>query len=124
MILPLWQSGDIDSLKGILAEGARFSTPMTEYQGRKTAAHIFGLIAGVLEDVEKTAAWYSEGETACSFTGRVHEDQRQGMLHERRGETGHLVEVTLFLRPSRALGKAIGRMRELLAENPLPSGSA
>jgi hypothetical protein len=123
VILPFWRSGDIDSLPDVLAERATFSSPVADYHGRANAAHVLGLIARVLEDVEKTGEWDAERETVCAFAARVHGDQLQGMLRERRDETGRLVHVTLFLRPYRTLGRAIERMRELLAESPLPRSS-
>ena len=84
---------------------------------------MLGLIARVLEDVEMTGEWDAEGETVCAFAARMHGEHLQGMLRERRDEAGRLVHVTLFLRPYRTLGRAIARMRELLAESPLPNSS-
>jgi hypothetical protein len=121
LILRSWRSGETDSLPDALAEHATFSSPVTDYHGRKDAAHMFGPIALVLEDVEKTAEWHNGRETVRAFTARVDDDDLQGVLRERRDETGRLVHVTLFLRPYRSLGKAIERMRELLADSPLPS---
>lgn len=82
---------------------------------------MLGLIARVLEDVEQTGQWEAERETVCAFAARVRGDPVQGVLRERRDETGRLVHVTLFVRPYRTLGNAIEWMRELLAQSPLPS---
>ncbi len=121
VILPLWQSGDSDVLPGVLAEQVTFSSPVTDYHGRANAAHVLGLIARVLEDVEQTAEWDAERETVCAFAARMHDEHLEGMLRERRDESGQVVHVTLFLRPYRTLGRAIEQMRELLVESPLPS---
>src|SRR5258707_1834448 len=123
VILPLWRSGDIDSLPGVLAEHVTFSSPVADYHGRAHAAHVLGLIARVLEVAEQTGEWDAERETVCAFAARMHGEHLQGMLRERHDEAGRLVHVTLFLRPYRTLGRAIERMRELLAESPLPNSS-
>jgi hypothetical protein len=122
-ILSVWRSGDNGSLAGVLAEDATFSSPVADYRGRADAAHILGLVARVLEDVEKTGEWDAGRETVSAFAARARGDHLQGMLCERRDEAGRVVHVTLFLRPYRALTRAIERMRELLAESPLPSTS-
>ena len=121
MVLRIWRSGDVDSLPDALAQRATFSSPVADYHGRANAVHMLGLIARVLDDVEQSAEWDAERDTVCAFTARVRDDHLQGMLHERRDETGRLVHVTLFLRPYAALGTAIKRMRDLLAESPLPA---
>lgn len=123
LILPLWRSGEIDSLPDVLAEHATFCSPVTDYHGRPDAAHMLGLIARALDGVEKRGEWYGESETVCAFAARMQDDHVQGMLWERRDDTGRLVYVTLFLRPYRTLGRALDTMRELLAESPLPGSS-
>jgi hypothetical protein len=123
MVLRIWRSGDINSLSDVLARRATFSSPVADYHGRANAAHMLGLIARVLDDVAQSGEWGAERDTVRAFTARVDDDHLQGMLHERRDETGRLVHVTLFLRPYRTLGKAIERMRALLADSPLPATS-
>jgi hypothetical protein len=63
VLLPLWRSGDVESLPDILAEHATFSSPVADHNGQAKTAHMLGLIARVLEDVEKTAQWNAERET-------------------------------------------------------------
>jgi hypothetical protein len=48
----LWRSGDVESLPDVLAERATFSSPVADYNGKRKAAHILGLIARVLDDVD------------------------------------------------------------------------
>jgi hypothetical protein len=120
-ILPAWQSGDTGALPALLAEQATFSSPVADYRGRADAAHMLTLIAGVIENLQPTRSWQADGETVSAFIGRAVGRDLEGMLREQRDETGRLVQVTLFLRPYRALGVAIERMAELMAESPLPS---
>ena len=63
VLLPLCRSGDAQSLPDVLAEHATFSSPVADHNGQAKTAHMLGLIARVLEDVEKTAQWNAERET-------------------------------------------------------------
>jgi hypothetical protein len=47
VLLPLWRSGDVESLPDVLAEHATFSSPVTDHNGQAKAAHMLGLIARV-----------------------------------------------------------------------------
>jgi hypothetical protein len=62
-LLPLWRSGDVESLPDVLAEHATFSSPVADHNGQAKTAHMLGLIARVLEDVGNTAQWNAERET-------------------------------------------------------------
>ncbi|MFL5830577.1 MAG: hypothetical protein ACJ76X_11725 [Solirubrobacteraceae bacterium] len=121
VILSVWQSGDTGRLADGLAEGVTFSSPVTDYRGREDAVHILGLIASAIDDVHTTAAWEAERETVWALTGKANGHDLQGMLRECHDVTGRVVHATLYLRPYRALNKAMERMGELLSASPLPS---
>jgi hypothetical protein len=123
-IVSVWQSGDTTPLAERLAEDVTFSSPVTDYHGRDDAAHILGLIARALEDITTTGTWEAEGETVWALAGAANGDHLQGMLHESCDEDGRVVHATLFLRPYRALNKAMETMGKLLSESPLPSRAA
>jgi hypothetical protein len=116
--------GDSGSLSEVLAEDATFSSPVADYHGHGNAAHVLGLIAGVLEAVNQTGAWSDDREGVYAFTARVAGHDLQGILREERAETGKLTHVTLFLRPYAVLRMAINRMREALEQSPLPARPA
>lgn len=124
MIFQAWQSGDTGALKGLLAENATFSSPVTDYVGSQNASHVLGLIAQVLEDVRPGPEWNTGDETVSAFTARCQGAEMQGMLREQRDASGALVHVTLFPRPYRTLRAAIARMGELLDRNPVQAGGA
>jgi hypothetical protein len=123
-ISDVWASGETDRLTELLAEDVVFSSPVADYEGRRRASHILGLIARVVEDVRTTARWEGDREAVSALTARVGSDRLDGMLREERDGSGSLVHVTLFLRPYRPLTAAIGRMRVLLDEDPLPEREA
>jgi hypothetical protein len=104
-----------------LADDVRFHSPVADYQGRADVAHLFGLIARVLEDVVVTRT-VSDGDATITFlTATVGGRALDGVLDEHRDAAGRLVEATLLLRPYTALRGAIGKMGELLEADPLPS---
>ena len=116
-----WLTRSGDSLPGLLAEDVIFSSPVADYHGRADAAHVLGLIACVVENVAPTAWWGNEDDAIQAFDAQVGGADIEGLLRERRDGSGELAHVTLYLRPYRTLGVAIGRMGDLLAESPLPS---
>jgi hypothetical protein len=126
LILPIWQTGSTGgtggtgALTGLLAEDVTFSSPVADYQGRENAAHLLNLIATVLEDVEPGRGWGGGPDWLTAFTARVDGAELQGILREERGPAGQLVHVTLFLRPQQVLRVAIAKMRQRLADSPLP----
>jgi hypothetical protein len=119
-ILSAWQTHDAGALADLLAEAVTFSSPVADYHGRESAAHMLGLIAAVLEDVDPVRGWDDGRERLSAFTARVDDGELQGILREERGPAGQLVRVTLFLRPQAVLRVAIGKMRRRLADSPLP----
>jgi len=44
VLLPLWRSGDVESLPDVLAEHVTFSSPVTDHNGQAKAAHMLGLL--------------------------------------------------------------------------------
>lgn len=119
-IVAAWRSGDTGPLATLLAEDVTFSSPVADYHGRESATHMLGLIATVLGGVEQTGRWGDERDSLTAFTARAEGHELQGLLREERREQGGLVQVTLFLRPYRALRAAIARMRQLVESSPLP----
>jgi hypothetical protein len=120
LILAVWRTGGTGALTDLLAEDVTFSSPVADYHGRGNAAHMLGLIATVLEDVAPVQGWGDGREWLSAFTARVDDGELQGMLREERGPAGKLVQVTLFLRPYPVLRVAIAKMRQRLADSPLP----
>jgi hypothetical protein len=123
-ILSMWRTGGTGALPDLLAEDVTFSSPAADYHGRENAAHMLGLIATVIQDVEPVRSWGDERESVTAFTARIDDGELQGILREERDPSGTLVQVTLFLRPYRVLRAAIATMRDRLADSPLPQPAA
>jgi hypothetical protein len=119
-VIDVLASGETDRLTGLLADDVVFSSPVTDYRGRSRVAHLLGLIARSLQELRTTAKWDGETEAVSAFTALAGGNQLEGMLREQRNTAGAVAHVTLFLRPYQALKAAIGHMRELLEEEPLP----
>jgi hypothetical protein len=117
----MWRTGGTGALTDLLAEDATFSSPVADYHGRENAAHLLGLIATVINDVDPVRRWGGERESVSAFTGRIDEGELQGILREERNPEGQIVHVTLFLRPYRVVRAAIAAMQQRLADSPLPT---
>jgi hypothetical protein len=117
----MWRTGGTGALTDVLAEDATFSSPVADYHGRENAAHMLGLIATVINDVDPVRRWGDERESVSAFTARIDEGELQGILREERNAEGLLVHVTLFLRPYRVVRAAIATMQQRLADSPLPA---
>ena len=85
VLLPLWRSGDVESLPDVLAEHATFSSPVADHNGQAKTAHMLGLIARVLEDVENAACSLSSG-AACPVVAVIDSALRSAGLPSGRCE--------------------------------------
>ncbi len=97
-----------------------FSSPVADYRGRANAAHVLGLIATVLEQVDETARWCAERDSVFAFTAQVDGGALQGVIREECDAGGAITYVTLFLRPYRVLRGAMATMAQRLEDSPLP----
>src|ERR1039457_1793137 len=85
VLLPLWRSGDVESLPDVLAEHATFSSPVADHNGQAKTAHMLGPIARVLEDVENAACSLSSG-AACPVVAVIDSALRSAGLPSGRCE--------------------------------------
>jgi hypothetical protein len=111
---------DRGDLASLLAPAVRFHSPVADYEGRDRVAHLFGLIARVLTDLEPRRELTEGTATATFFTAAIGGQPLDGVLDEHLGPDGRVVEATLMLRPYTALRSAIAAMAEALETDPLP----
>lgn len=109
------------SLDELLTEEVRFHSPVADYEGRADVAHLFTLIAGVLEGVRPGRTLSAAGDRATFFSGLAVGRPIEGVLRERHDEQGVVEEATLMLRPLSALQAAVRSMTDALEDSPLPS---
>jgi hypothetical protein len=120
-LVTLLQAPDRDALDALLADAARFHSPVADYEGRADVAHLLWLIASVVGDIRPTRELADGAATTTFFDAAVDGRALQGVLDERYDERGRLVEATLMLRPFATLRIAIAAMAAALEEEPLPS---
>ena len=120
-LVTLLQAPDRDALGALLADEARFHSPVADYDGRADVAHLLALIASVVGDIRPTRALADGAATTTFFDAAVDGRALQGVLDERYDERGRLVEATLMPRPFATLRIAIAAMAAALEEEPLPS---
>ena len=117
----LLQAPDRDALGALLADAARFHSPVADYEGRADVGHLLALIATVVGDIRPTRELADAMATTTFFDAAVEGRPLQGVLDERYDERGRLVEATLMLRPFATLRVAIAAMAAALEAEPLPS---
>lgn len=110
--------------EGHLRDDVRFHSPYADYHGRADVAHLIGLIAQVLTDVEATRRVIDGSCTLTVLHARVGRLPVQGVLCEEHDQGGRLADAMLLLRPYGGLRAAMDHMRALLADAPLPSAAA
>jgi len=110
-----------DTLRSLLAPSVAFHSPVADYRGRNDVAHLLATIGRCLSDLEPGAQWAMGRRRLEEFTARVGDRPVNGVLIRRVGPEGLIEEATLFLRPLGALQAAVGLMRDVLSEDPLPS---
>ncbi|WP_327147457.1 nuclear transport factor 2 family protein [Nocardia sp. NBC_01329] len=122
-VLTAWRTGDIGALAAAVSDDVVFSSPVTDYRGRDAALHILGLIGEVVEEPGPIRERSENSDVFHRFAAHIGGGEVEGVLHEERDSTGHLVHITLFLRPYAALRTAMAAMRALLEHSPLPARS-
>jgi hypothetical protein len=120
-LVTLLQAPDRDALDALLADAARFHSPVADYESRADVAHLLSLIATVVGDIQPTRELEDDGSAITFFDGVVEGRPVQGVLDERYDADGRLAEATLMLRPYATLGVAIAAMAAALDAEPLPS---
>jgi hypothetical protein len=103
------------AVDGLLAEDVVFHSPVRTYQGRAEVAKLLFIIGGVVEDLCQTGAAEGDGMTVTLVRGRVGSEPIDGAFVDRRDGEGHIAELTLMLRPLKALLAGVERMGQALA---------
>jgi hypothetical protein len=106
-----------------LAEDVVLHSPAvisTEYAGRERVGRIVGFAAQVLQGIRFTDELHGADRSthALVFEVRVGDQPAQGVFYLRTGD-GHIVDLTLLLRPLRALEAFVEAMRARGAEPAL-----
>jgi hypothetical protein len=108
----------------LLDDDVLFRSPFADYRGRADVAHLVGLIAQVVHDVQAHRSLHDGTSRMTVFTAHVDGGQpAQGALWEEHDGSGAVVEAMLTVRPLSALHVAMGGMRDLLTTSPLPGSS-
>lgn len=120
-LVTLLQQPDPAALDALLAADVNFHSPFADYAGRPDVAHLISLIATVVANVTPTRVLEDVGGRTTFIDGVVEDHELQGVLDERHGESGQVIDATLFIRPYSSLRVAMARMGTALAADPLPS---
>jgi SnoaL-like protein len=117
-IVEAFAAGDAATMTELLAADATFRSPVTEYHGRERVAEILAALVQVVTDVRVTRTLQGPGETAAFFTASGEGRRHDGVLLVVGPPGAPATEVTLMIRPLKALLAGIERMKILLALSP------
>lgn len=121
------EAHDFDDIGEILAEGVIFNSPIAfqPYRGREMVAMIIRLAAGIFEDFtfRREIGAETADDHALMFTARVGELSINGCDFLHTDADGRIDELTVMLRPLRAVQAFEERMRVAFARaNDMPPG--
>ncbi|MHA7651603.1 nuclear transport factor 2 family protein [Mycobacterium sp. ML4] len=107
------EAGHFDTIGNILAAEAVLHSPITyrPYRGREAITVIIGTVANVLDDFR----FVDELDGALIFTANVDGRDLQGCDVLHTGCDGLIDEITVMMRPLKAVAAFAGRMRTELS---------
>ena len=116
--------GDHAALDSLLADDARFNSPVRSYEDRTDVLHLLTTLAGLFDELRPVREWTGADGAATFVSLRRADQELEGVIEEVHGETGQIAELTLMLRPLGTLLGAVEQMGKALERAPLPSGAS
>jgi len=119
------ESGEFDTIGRIFAQAVVLHSPIAHrpYHGRETVAAIIATVADMLADFrfEKEIGAPNAEDRALVFTAKVGDLDIEGCDFLHTGDDGLIDEITVMLRPLKAVTLFAERMSERMAMRLLPS---
>jgi hypothetical protein len=111
------EAHNLDLMRDALREDVVFRSPVVfrPYEGRDAALHLLGIVAKLFEDfryLDETTD--GAGNVSLHFVTRVGEREIEGIDHLALDDEGRVRELTVFLRPLRAVTEFAQLMAERL----------
>jgi hypothetical protein len=110
-----------EALVDQLAVDVTFNSPVTAYQGRDDVVHLLTIVSGVIDDYTVERELSGQNEAVSFISGRIADHSATGVIDRRFNDRGEITELTLMLRPLKALLAGVELMAQALAVSPLPS---
>jgi SnoaL-like domain len=96
-LIDAFLAGDHAAAATLLPPGARFHSPIRDYEGAEQIAAVWGAVAGVIRDARVTSVHERDDDTAAFFAGEIEGRAVDGVLRV------HGADITLMVRPWAAL---------------------
>jgi hypothetical protein len=109
---------DSTAIAARLAADAVFHSPVTDYEGKATAAAVLSAVARVITETTVEVELAEGPHTVAIVRGRVSGEPVDGAVWVRMDGHGAVAEVTLMLRPLEALLAGVEEMKQLLSAPP------
>jgi limonene-1,2-epoxide hydrolase len=107
------ESGTPDSIAAVLHPDVEFRSPavFTPYVGREATITVLRAFMSVVSDFRYVAQYEAgDGEQVLQFTGRVGDREVSGIDIVRADADGLVTELTVMIRPLKALLAVVERM--------------
>jgi ketosteroid isomerase-like protein len=111
------EAHDLELMRDALREDVVFRSPVVfrPYEGRDATLHILAAVAELFEDFRYVDETTDEsGNVSLHFVTRVGEREIEGIDHVVLDDEGRVRELTVFLRPLRAVTEFAQLMAERL----------
>ena len=113
-------AGDMTAVSALLHPGVSFSSPAVfqPYHGRAATLQVLSAAAQTFEDFAYTGEAYGPQVDVLRFRGRVGRYQLEGVDILTMDEDGQITDITVMIRPLRALEALVAAMQQALAQQP------
>jgi hypothetical protein len=107
-IVDAFLAGDGAALGELLPDDATFHSPVTDYPGRERAGTVLAAVTQVIRAPRAISVLDGPGEVIAFFSADIEDRRVEGVLRVAGSD------ITLMIRPLKALLRGVERMKQLL----------
>ena len=111
-------ANDMTAVAGLLHPDVTFSSPAVfkPYRGRDATMQVLAAAARTFEDFGYIGETHGPGVDVLRFRARVGRYELEGVDIVSTDEDGQIVDITVMIRPLRALEALVAAMQQALAQ--------
>ncbi len=119
-------AGDMTAVAALLHPDVTFASPAVfqPYRGRAATLQVLAAAARTFEDFAYTGETHGPGAEVLRFRGRVGRYQLEGVDILTTDDDGQITDVTVMVRPLRALEALVAAMQQTLARQAAEAPAA
>ncbi len=119
-------AGDMTAVSALLHPDVTFASPAVfqPYRGRTATLQVLAAAARTFEDFAYTGETHGPGVDVLRFRGRVGRYQLEGVDILTTDDDGQITDITVMVRPLRALEALVVAMQQTLARQAAEAPAA